>query len=73
MHRSKPRRKKAGILRCEKGSAISGEIIMARARKWDTPKVVEDSGEHRIQQAKLRGEAFAIIDKKFRYIPNDKS
>lgn len=72
MQRSKHRREKPVIVRCEKGSAIRGEIIIARARKWDTPKVVADSGEHRIQQAKLRDEAFAIIDKKFRYIPNDK-
>jgi len=70
--RSKHRKEKPGFVRFQKGDAIRGEIILARARKWDDRNVVADSGEHRIQQAKLRGEAFAIIDRQFSYIPNDK-
>ncbi len=69
MGRSKERRNKTGKVRYDVGDAIRGEIILARARKWDQPSKVADSGGHNIQQGKLQKEAFAIVEKKFRHIP----
>jgi hypothetical protein len=52
----------------EPGVAISGEKVTAQARKIHKPTVCAGTSTHRIQQTKLEGSVFCVIDRPLNYI-----
>ena len=53
----------------EKGDAIQGDKIVGIARKINKPKVVVRTGSHKSIQITLEENAFCVIDKKSRFLP----
>lgn len=53
----------------EVGDAIKGDKILCEARKVSKPKVVAATGRHSAQQLVLWENAFAVIEKKTRFLP----
>lgn len=50
------------------GDAITGERVIAQARKIGNIIIVPGSSGHQIQQTTLKTDVFCIIDKSFRKI-----
>ena len=50
-----------------KSDSISGEKIIAQARKISSPRVVNRTGDHKGQMIELKDNAFCIIDTPFKY------
>jgi hypothetical protein len=50
----------------EQGDAITAEKITAQARRFDKIRVVKGSQNHNIQQTRLEGDAYCVIDKPLR-------
>ena len=53
----------------EEGTRICGDKILCEARKIGKPKVVAATGRHSAQQIVLWENAFAVIEKKTRFLP----
>ena len=51
------------------GDRICGDKILCEARKIGKPKVVAATGRHQAQQFAIWENAFAVIEKKTRFIP----
>jgi len=54
---------------CNVGSSIKGDKIICRARKIGKPVVLPLSGRHKTQQIAIWENAFAVIEKKSRFLP----
>lgn len=50
------------------GDAIQGERITAQARKIHKPVICTGTASHRIQQTKLEGSVFCIIDRPLNFL-----
>ncbi len=55
----------------EEGDAIRADKILCEARKISKPKIKSATGRHKIQQLVLWENAFAVIEKKLRFLPHD--
>jgi len=66
-----PKTPKKPITLYEPGSAIRGERVIARARKFHMPlQIVPGSSSHRIQQTNLEGTVLCIKDRPLNYLKN---
>ncbi len=54
----------------EPGTAIRGEKVTAQARRIQKPTLCEGTSAHRIQQTKLEGSVFCVIDRPLNYLRN---
>jgi len=52
----------------EAGSAIRGERVTAQFRKIGRVMVITGSSTHQIQQAKLEGTVFCIVDRPLNFL-----
>ena len=50
------------------GDAIRGERVTAQYRKIHKSKLVHGTSSHRIEQAKLEGSVFCVIDRPLNYL-----
>jgi len=55
----------------KKGDAIQGEIILFDCRKFTFTKLINRTSTHKAQAGKLEN-AYCVINRQFRLIPNDK-
>lgn len=55
------------------GAAIRGEKVTAQFRAMHRPVVLQGTSSHRIQQAKLEGSVFCIIDRPLNYLRDTSS
>lgn len=58
----------AGSIYTQAGDAIRGEKVTAQYRSMHKPTVPAGSSTHQIQQCKLEGTVFCIIDRPLNYI-----
>lgn len=52
----------------EQGCAIRGEKVTAQFREMHRPIILAGTSTHQIQQTKLEGSVFCIIDKPLNYL-----
>ena len=50
------------------GDAIRGEKVTAQFRTMHRPSVLTGTSTHKIQQAKLEGSVFCVIDRPLNYL-----
>ena len=55
----------------EVGDTVKGDKIICEARKISKPKVVPATGRHSAQQITLWENAFAVVEKKTRFLPRN--
>ena len=55
----------------KEGAAIKGDKIICEARKISKPIIKPATGRHKIQQLFLWENAFAVIEKKLRFLPKN--
>ncbi|MDO8647458.1 MAG: hypothetical protein Q7R70_03510 [Candidatus Diapherotrites archaeon] len=53
----------------EVGDCLKGDRIAAEARKLSRPRIVAKTGRHQAQQIVLWENAFCVIEKKLRFVP----
>jgi hypothetical protein len=50
------------------GEAIRGERVTCQYRKMHRPNIITGSSTHQIQQTKLEGTVFCVIDRPLNYL-----
>lgn len=66
--KQKDLKKSATKILTDLGSAIRGERVIAQFRTMRRPIVMAGTSTHRIQQSKLEGSVFCVIDKPLSYL-----
>jgi hypothetical protein len=66
--KQKELKRTAGNVYSKLGDAIEGEKVTAQARKVYRSMVTTGTSTHQIQQMKLEGSVFCIIDRPLNYI-----
>ena len=66
--KQKKLKQKASKIYHDPGVAIRGERVTAQYRKIRQSKLVHGTSAHRIEQAKLEGSVFCVIDRPLNYL-----
>lgn len=61
-------KKTAGTIYTHLGAAIRGETVTCQYRKMSKPTVTTGSSTHQIQQTKLEGTVFCVIDRPLNFL-----
>jgi hypothetical protein len=61
-------KKSATSVQTHLGAAIRGEKVTCQYRKMSRPMVTTGSSTHQIQQTKLEGTVFCVIDRPLNYL-----
>lgn len=68
--KQKDLKKGANRILTKAGDAIRGEKVVAQYRRMNRPVVLSGSSTHQIQQTKLEGTVYCVIERPLNYLRN---